>query len=115
VKPPRGGTSDDNRIVYRATENEKVEIKGSEIITGWENLTGTVWKAIIPNSFFKGYNPYKDLVQGDWFNSKGRNHHTGEVYLNGKSLWEASILEDVLHPKLREDKFDAKGSLFTWY
>ncbi len=115
VKPVRGGTSDENRIVYRAAENEKAEIKGSEIITGWEKLTGTVWRIALPDSLFNDYNPYRDLIHGDWFNPMGKVHHTGEVYLNGKSLWEASLLEDVLHPKLLKDKFDAEGSLLTWY
>ncbi len=115
VNPQRGGTSDLNRIVYKAAENEKAEIIGSEIITGWENITGTIWRVTIPNSFFNDYNPYKDLIYGDWFNPLGRIHHTGEVYLNGKSLWEAALLEDVLHPKLQKDKFDAEGSLLTWY
>lgn len=115
VNPPRDGNSDTERIVYQAAEGEKVEIKGSEIVTGWENLTGTVWRVAIPNSFFGGYNPYKDLIHGDWFNPLGRIHHTGEVYLNGKSLWEMALLEDVLHPKPKTDRFDPEGSTYTWF
>ncbi|MCA1761216.1 MAG: right-handed parallel beta-helix repeat-containing protein, partial [Bacteroidales bacterium] len=115
VKPPRGGNSDAERIIYQAAEGEKVEIKGSEIITGWEKLTGTIWRVAIPNSFFGDYNPYKDLIHGDWFNPLGRVHHTGEVYLNGKSLWEMALLEDVLHPKPKTDRFDPEGSTYTWF
>ncbi|WP_372948736.1 right-handed parallel beta-helix repeat-containing protein [Mariniphaga sp.] len=115
VKPPRGGNSDTERIVYQAAEGDKVEIKGSEIINGWENLTGTVWRVVLPNSFFGDYNPYKDLIHGDWFNPLGRVHHTGEVYLNGKSLWEMALLEDVLHPKPKTDRFDPEGSAYTWF
>ncbi len=115
IKPPRGGTSNNNRIVYRAAENEKVEIKGSEIIKNWEKFSGTVWKATIPNSFFSDYNPYKDLIHGDWFNDLGRIHHTGEVYLNGKSLWEKEILEKVLHPEPAKDNWDPEGSTYTWF
>lgn len=115
VKPRRGGNSDTERIVYQAAEGEKVEIKGSEIVTGWENLTGTVWRVAIPNSFFGDYNPYKDLIHGDWFNPLGRVHHTGEVYLNGKSLWEMALLEDVLSPKPKTDRFDPEGSTYTWF
>lgn len=115
VKPPRGGNSEAERIVYQAAEGEKVEIKGSEIITGWEKLTGTVWRISIPNSFFGDYNPYKDIIHGDWFNDLGRIHHTGEVYLNEKSLWEMALLEDVLHPKPKTDRFDSKGSTYTWF
>ena len=35
VNPPRGGTDDDTRIVYRAAPGERVEIKGSEIVNTW--------------------------------------------------------------------------------
>lgn len=115
VKPPRGGNSDSERIIYQAAEGEKVEIKGSEIITGWEKLTGTVWRISIPNSFFGDYNPYKDLIHGDWFNPLGRVHHTGEVYLNEKSLWEMALLEDVLFPKPKTDRFDPESSTYTWF
>ncbi len=115
VKPPRGGNSDAERIVFQAAEGGKVEIKGSEIVTGWEKLAGTVWMISFSNSFFGDYNPYKDLIHGDWFNPLGRVHHTGEVYLNGKSLWEMALLEDVLHPKPKTDRFDPEGSTYTWF
>ena len=115
ITPPRGGTSDDRRIVYQAAEGARVEIKGSEIIKGWQKFSGTVWKATIPNAFFGDYNPYKDIVSGDWFNDLGRIHHTGEVYLNGKSFWEAALLENVLNPQPREDRFDPEGSVYTWF
>ncbi|MCC5928993.1 MAG: right-handed parallel beta-helix repeat-containing protein [Cyclobacteriaceae bacterium] len=115
ITPPRGGESETKRIIYRTAEGEKVNIKGSEIIKNWEKFVGTVWKVVIPNSFFGDYNPYKDLIQGDWFNAMGRVHHTGEVYLNGKSLWEAAVLEDVFNPKQNTDRFDPEGSTYTWY
>ncbi|MCL4215439.1 MAG: DUF1565 domain-containing protein [Candidatus Hydrogenedentes bacterium] len=98
INPPRGGESDAKRIVYQAAPGERVEIKGSEIITGWENVEGDTWKATLPNAFFGGYNPYADLIRGDWFNPQGRAHHTGAVYLNGNWLLEAAQLEDVLEP-----------------
>jgi len=115
VTPPRGGTSHSERIIYRAAKGEKVEIKGSEVVRNWEQFSGTVWKATIPNSLFSTYNPYTDLVKGDWFNDKGRSHHTGEVYLNGKSLWEMELLEKVLKPKAVKDNFDPAGSSYTWF
>jgi hypothetical protein len=115
VKPPRGGTSDSNRIIYRAAENNKVEIKGSEVIKGWEVVTGTIWRVSLPNAFFNDYNPYKDVIHGDWFNPLGRIHHTGEVYLNGESLWEVALVGDVLHPKLQKEKYNAESSMLTWF
>ncbi|MHC4622394.1 MAG: right-handed parallel beta-helix repeat-containing protein [Planctomycetota bacterium] len=124
VTPPRGGESDARRIVYRAAEGERVEIKGSEVITGWKKFTKGVWKVTIPNTFFGSYNPYKDIITGDWFHRLGRDHHTGEVYLNGKSLYEMNILERVLNPRPIRDIVgpevslgiaDQEGSTYTWY
>ena len=98
VKPPRGGESDSRRIVYQAAPGEKVTIKGSEVVTGWARVQNDTWKASLPNSFFGDYNPYSDLIHGDWFNGKDRPHHTGAVYLNGEWLVEAAKQELVLAP-----------------
>lgn len=98
ITPPRGGESDAKRIVYRAAPGEKVEIKGSEVVTGWEKAQNDTWKATLPNTFFGGFNPYRDLIHGDWFSPKDREHHTGAVYLNGNWLTEAARLEDVRKP-----------------
>ena len=96
INPPRGGESDAKRIGYRAAPGEKVEIKGSEAVKGWTKVQDHAWKVTLPNSFFGGFNPYADLIRGDWFNGRGRQHHTGAVYLNGEWLTEAARLEDVL-------------------
>jgi alpha-L-arabinofuranosidase len=98
VNPPRGGTSDRQRIVYQAARGAKVEIKGSEVIKGWVKVQDEVWKVTLPNSFFGGFNPYTNLIRGDWFNGRGREHHTGAVYLNGDWLTEAATLDEVLLP-----------------
>jgi alpha-N-arabinofuranosidase len=98
ISPPRGGTSDQQRIVYQAAPGEKVAIKGSEKVTNWVKTEGDVWKVTLPNSFFGGFNPYSDLIHGDWFDPKGREHHTGAVYLNGEWLSEAAKLDDVMKP-----------------
>jgi alpha-N-arabinofuranosidase len=96
INPPRGGDSDSKRIVYQAAPGENVAIKGSEIIRGWMRVQGDAWKVTLPNSFFKGFNPYSDLIHGDWFEPKGREHHTGAVYVNGEWLTEARMPEEVL-------------------
>ncbi|MHC4444950.1 MAG: right-handed parallel beta-helix repeat-containing protein [Planctomycetota bacterium] len=103
INPPRGGASDAKRITYQAAEGEMVVIKGSEVVTGWKPIQDRVWKVTIPNSFFSDYNPYKDVIHGDWFNPKGRVHHTGEVYLNGNALFEEVSLDKVT------------GKEMTWY
>jgi glycosyl hydrolase family 120/parallel beta helix pectate lyase-like protein/uncharacterized protein DUF1565 len=116
VTPPRGGESDSRRIVYQAAVSEKVVIKGSEVIRNWKPFgKAGVWKATVPNSLFGSYNPYKDLIVGDWFADKGRPHHTGEVYLNGKSLFETNLLERVLDPRPFPDTRDREGSTYTWF
>ena len=98
VNPPRGGTSEERRIVYQAARGEKVEIKGSEAVKGWEKVQDGVWKVTLPNSRFGEFNPYSDLIRGDWFDPRGREHHTGAVYLDGDWLTEATKLDEVLVP-----------------
>jgi alpha-N-arabinofuranosidase len=98
IKPPRGGVSDAKRIVYQAAPGEKVEIKGSEIVKDWVKVQNDTWKVTLPNTFFGEFNPYRDLIHGDWFNPKGREHHTGAVYLNGEWLAEGANLDEVLKP-----------------
>lgn len=98
VNPPRGGESDVKRIVYQAASGEKVEIKGSEVMKNWAKVQDDVWKVTIPNSFFGDFNPYSDLIHGDWFAAKGRQHHTGAVYLNGAWHIEAAKKDDVMKP-----------------
>lgn len=98
IDPPRGGTSDKERIVFRAAPGEEVVIKGSEVVTGWERVGNDAWKVTLPNAFFGDFNPYADTIKGDWFDPLGRDHHTGAVYLNGHWLTEAATLEHVLQP-----------------
>jgi alpha-N-arabinofuranosidase len=96
VAPPRGGTSDERRITYRAAPGERVVIKGSEAVDGWEREGYDTWKVVLDNALFGDFNPYSDLIDGDWFDPKGREHHTGAVYLDEHWLTEAATLEDVL-------------------
>jgi len=98
VSPPRGGESDAKRIVYQAAPGEKVVITGSELVANWTKVQDDVWRVTIPDSFFGDFNPYTNLIHGDWFNPQGRAHHTGAVYLNGDWLTEAARLDDVLKP-----------------
>lgn len=114
IDPIRGGNSHNERIVYRAAKDEKVEIKGSEVISGWKKVKKSVWKVVIPNSFFGNYNPFVDSVYGDWFNNQGRIHHTGDVYLNGTSLYEMETLDKVSSSK---NTMSGKtlGNGYTWY
>ena len=99
VKPEHSGYSNLSRIVYEAAEGEKVVIKGSERIQSWEPVEGTVWKAVLPNSFFGEYNPYREVLGGDWLVSPSDvPRHLGDGYLNGVSFYEADSLDEVKHP-----------------
>ena len=105
VKPKQKGLSDKRRIVYQAAEGEKVVIKGSEHIKDWEHVQDHVWKAVLPNSFFGGYNPYEIEVFGDWLVTT--NHrHLGDVYLNGMSFYEADSFEELNSPSVRTEILD---------
>jgi alpha-N-arabinofuranosidase len=105
INPPRGGVSDAKRIIYQASPGEKVEIKGSEVVKNWVKVGGDTWKATLPNSLFGKFNPYSDVIHGEWYAS-GRTNHTGAVYLNGDWLWEAEKPEDVMKPA---------GARALWY
>jgi len=103
VNPHEGGISNVRRITYKAAEGEKVVIKGSERIQCWEKVEGPVWKAVIANSFFGDFNPYKEKVFGDWLElPKGRSAHLGDVYLNGMSFYEADDYDHLFKPEIRE-------------
>ncbi len=107
IAPPRGGNAENERITYQAAKGEKVEIKGSEITKGWKKEVNDTWVVKIPNSFFGKFNPFSDLIRGDWYwPPKGSTFHTGAVYLNGDWLMEASKKEDVLKDA------DAKNQLW---
>jgi hypothetical protein len=115
VNPKNGGVNDLQRILYRAADGEEVVIKGSEIVKGWKVIAGTVWSAEIPNSIFADYNPFADYLEGDWLNKKGMDHHTGEVFLNGNSLFEKASLKEVIESAPYPDALDRDASTYTWY
>ena len=115
VNPVRGGTDDRKRITYEAAPGEKVTISGAEQITDWNLVEGSVYKTVLPNSFFGGFNPYREIIWGDWFRSLDRVFHLGEVYINGKSLFEAESLDGVLNPVPSPGAREPEWSLHTWY
>ncbi len=116
VKPRNGGRSRTRRIIYRAADGEHVVIKGSERIQDWQPAAGadaaasngedTVWKVTLPNSFFGDYNPYCVEIRGDWLFDPDYPRHTGDVYLNGMSFYEAGSYEQLLNPEIRTEVVD---------
>ncbi len=113
VRPVRGGVSDDKRIIYRAAPGEKAVIKGSEVIRGWKRFQGNVWKVTLPDTFFGDFNPYKEVLHGDWFNGRGRVHHPGAVFLNGSALYESDVADNLFQRVLLDTR-DGRH-LYPWY
>lgn len=96
VKPAHSGHSSTTRIVYEAAKNEKVVIKGSEIIDNWEKTNDGMWKTTVPNTMFGEYNPYSVRIDGDWFvRPEEYPLHTGQVYFNGNGYLEAHSYEHL--------------------
>ena len=107
VMPKNGGLSNIRRITYKAAENEKVVIKGSEPVTDWVKVEGSVWKSEIPNDLFGGYNPFSEPVVGDWLiYPEDHVMHLGDVYLNGMSFYEAKNLDEVKNPPAKTTVLD---------
>lgn len=113
VSPVNAGTQR-KPIVYRSAVSRGATITGAERFTGWENDGGDVWKLVISNAYFHNYNPYTTLVYGDWLN-QGVPCHTGEVFLNDKSLYEQPTLEQVRNPAFYDGSWDRDFTKHTWY
>lgn len=96
VDPLNGGTDETTRITYEAVPGERPVIKGSEIVTDWERVEGSVWKKVLPNTMFGDWNPYALKVEGDWMiKPEEYDVHLGDVYINGISMYEASSMEEL--------------------
>ncbi len=122
VNPRRGG-SDQAPIVYEAARDasgayQSVTISGAEPVADWQRHPGgdgRAWVARVPNALFGQQNPYSERIAGDWFFDQTNTWHTGEVYLDGTSLYESQTLAGVETPHATADSFDQAGSLLTWY
>jgi alpha-N-arabinofuranosidase len=97
IVPPRGGSSEEARITYRAYRDEKPVIKGSERVTGWTDEGGGVWKAVLPAKFFASspYNPFATKLAGLWITNPGKQWSLGAVHLDGAPLSGRQSLAEV--------------------
>lgn len=100
VSPARGARNEFCRITYEAAEGEKAVIKGSEIVAGW-GREGALWHVSVENEFFGEWNPYAELIDGDWMQkpldpATGKSlRHTGCVFIDGEALLEVSYKEEL--------------------
>jgi alpha-L-arabinofuranosidase len=95
INPARGGSDDAQRITYTAAPGESPVISGAEVVANWENTGNGVWKTTLQNRVFGSYNPFADPIFGDWYNDLGQVHHTGEVYLDGRAMYEVDLPEKL--------------------
>ncbi len=113
VNPVNAGCAQ-KRITYRSSEHRKAIITGADVFADWVHHEGDVWLLTVANSCFGSYNPYTTLVGGDWLNVEFPVH-TGQVYLNGRAMYEKDALEKVIKPGYFEPSWDREGTLYTWY
>ncbi|MDR2571138.1 MAG: right-handed parallel beta-helix repeat-containing protein [Oscillospiraceae bacterium] len=111
---PRHGGNAANRIIYQAAKGEDVIVSGAEIITDWVK-DGDIWKVEIDNHFFGEFNPYDEVVYGDWLMVYDRVFHLGEVYLKGRSMYEATDIEGVRCPVVSKNSAEPEFSVYTWF
>jgi hypothetical protein len=97
VVPPRGGTSEQTRITYRAYAGETPVIKGSERVTTWVDQGGGVWMADLPAALFKSsrYNPFATVMAGACLFQNDARWTLGMVYLDGQPYSERKSLAEV--------------------
>ena len=114
VNPKRGGSDNQNRITYRAETPGTATITGAELLTGWVPIGKNVWMASVPNRIFGTYHPYTEVLGGDWYMATGILH-AGEVYLNGRSLYEAQSLEAVQRGEQYGPSWERERSAYQWY
>ena len=113
VNPVHAGT-EDRRITYRSTEPKGAVITGAETVTGWKKVQGTTWTARIHNGVFGAYNPYQEMVCGDWYFAP-TVRHTGSVYLNDTAMYETTSLEECMAGKPDPCAWNQEEAAYLWY
>jgi alpha-N-arabinofuranosidase len=103
VDPPRGGASATAPITYTAAPGERVVLTGSDVFRSWTALGEDLWRLVIPNAYFGEFNPYAEVVHGDWFSGRGRRHRRGNVFL-----------DDVWLPEVESEQALAAGCGLGW-
>lgn len=113
VDPKNAGTAE-KPIIYRSEKLKAAHITGAEKVSTWEKYEGDVYTASVSNDIFGSFNPYKELVKGDWFIAY-MTAHLGDVFLNEKSMYEVQSLDEVKNPKIYTASWDQPFTKYTWY
>ena len=109
---PKNAGEPGNPVIYRSVKPLEAVISGAELLTGWTRDDG-IWTARVSNRVFQDRNPYTTAVEGDWFIPTGPAH-TGDLFLNGKSMYEATDPDAVRHPVRSCDSWDPEFSVYIW-
>lgn len=111
---PKNAGKPGKPIIYRSEKMLAAHITGAEPAKKWEKVDGNVYFTRIPNAIFGDFNPYTTLVSGDWFIAY-MTAHLGDIFLNGKSMYEVKTLDEVKNPKIFNLSWDPDFTLYTWY
>ena len=99
VNPPRGGTSDAARIIYRAEKPGTVILTGAEPLAGWIQGRNGLYRTSVPANRFPEDNPYMDAVDGDWFYADPvQPVHRGQLFADNVPLMEAADTLQLADP-----------------
>ena len=86
VKPSVAGT-EAAPITFRAREKGKAVITGADVVTGWTKRPDGLWEKTMPLKDFEGkFNPFTDMLHGDWFRANKRRHPRTGLIFNGERL-----------------------------
>jgi len=125
INPPRGGTSEDRRITFKAYPGEHPILTGSERVTTWKDQGQGVWMVELPESFFGEFNPYILPIYGDliskykmdWehiYLNFGQNFHLGQVYFEGAPYLETLTREEMQNAAKTWYTETGNGSTRIW-
>jgi len=73
-----------------------------------------VWTNRVKNSVFGDYNPYVQMVCGDWYFAP-TVRHTGAVFLNDKMMYETVTLEECAAGEPDPCAWNQEESTWKWY
>ena len=119
VSPRHAGT-EGKPIVYVSEQPLQAVITGAEPLSGWQRDEAHpgVWINRVSNELFESFNPYTEVVRGDWYmgGAPGKPAaHRGDVFLNDKSMYETDELYGVYEPIRSKASWDPDFSIYTWF
>ena len=111
---PKFAGTEENRIVYRSEVPGGARITGAEELKGWTKRPDGVWTARVKNSLFGSWNPYTEMVGGDWYFAP-MVRHTGAVFINDLMMYETVTLEECVKAEPDPAAWNKEESTWKWY